>query len=240
MSLTSASTDVGARRATATERRLGRAATAVSRHGLRGAASRAQRWLLAPLWRRMYLSEEHVWVIVPEHTTAVRIPKGYVMRAGTPDDLPELAAMGGIAPALARRYLDQGARLYVATYEGALAYSTWIHAGSVPMVAARGGELALPDGVVSFEDSLAAPAHRRSGIALAVSHEVSAAEHRAGATLIITRVAVDNVAARKWAQKMGCPEVATVRLRRLLGHQRVTVAPIAGGEAVAQLLAEGL
>ncbi len=240
MSVTSPRSDAGALRAFTTERPLARAARAVSRHGLRGAAHRAHRWLLTPLWRRIYLSEEHVWVSVPEHTATVAVPPGYAMRAGTADDLAALADMGGIAPAVARRYLERGARLYVATYEGELAYSTWIHTGSVPAVAARGGELALPDGVVSFEDSLAAPAHRRSGIALAVSHEVSAAEHRAGARLIITRVAVDNVAARKWGQKMGCTEVAIVRLRRVLFRRRVTVSPIAGGEAVAQLLAERL
>jgi GNAT superfamily N-acetyltransferase len=221
-------------------RPLGRAVTVVERHGLRGAARRTRDWVLTPLWRRVHLDEEHLWITIPDFPEPQAIPDGYAVRAGTEDDLEALAAIGGIAPATARRYLQRGARLYVATYGDELAFSTWIHVGAVPTEAAQGGELALPDGVLSFEDSLAAPRHRRSGIALAAVEVISRREHAAGAKALITRVALDNAPALRWAEKMGAMPVATVRLRRLLGSQRVRVTPVPGGEAVAQLLAERL
>jgi hypothetical protein len=221
-------------------RRLRRARTVVARHGVRGAAQRVQGRVLMPLWRRVHLDEEHVWITIPDFPDPAALPQGYALRAGTEDDLEALAAIGGIAPDLGRRYLRRGARLHVATWHGELAFTTWIHVGSVPTAAARGGELALPAGVLSFEDSLAAPAHRRSGIALAAVESISRREYAGGATALITRVAVDNAAALRWAEKMGASPAATVRTRRLLGTQRVRVAPIAGGEAVAQLLAERL
>jgi hypothetical protein len=223
-----------------TTRPLGRAVTVVERHGLRGTAQRARDWVLTPLWQRVHLNEEHVWITVPDVPDPLAIPDGYTLRAGTEDDLEALAAMGGIAPATGRRYLQRGARLYVATYGDELAFTTWVHVGAVPTVAAQGGELALPDGILSFEDSLAAPDHRRSGIALAAAEVITRREYAAGAKALISRIAVDNTAALRWAEKMGAKPVATVRLRRLFGGQRVTVTPIAGGEAIAELLAERL
>lgn len=221
-------------------RPLGRAVTSVSRNGVRGTAQRLHRWVITPLWRRIHLREEHVWFTVPFWPEGAPMPDGYVMRRGGMDDLEALAAIGSVSPEVGQRYLDRGARLYVAYHGDDLAFATWIHTGTVPVLAARGGELRLPDGMISFEDSIAAPAHRRGTISGAVIREVTAREQRTGAEAIITRVAVENRAARKWALRMGSTPVATVRLRRTLGWQRVDVESLPGGEAVAELLSERL
>ncbi len=214
-----------------------RAVTSLARNGVRGTARRVRERVLTPLWRRLYLREEHTWLTVPVRPEGAQLPDGYTLRLGGEEDLADLAAGGGIGPATARRYLARGARLYVARDQsGELAFSTWIHVTGVPMLAARGGELALPEGIVSFEDSLATPAHRRSGVASRVVDEVTAREQRAGARLLITRIEAGNEAVLRWSQKMGATPVAIVRLRRIAGRQRVDVETIEGGEAVAALL----
>jgi GNAT superfamily N-acetyltransferase len=219
---------------------LRRAATSLPRHGVSGTARRTRDFVLAPLARRVYLREAHEWFRAATPSRSAPLPDGYVLRRGGERDLEALAAIGGIPPALARTYLARGARLYVATTGDELGFSAWIHEGSVPVAAAAGGEMALPHGVVSFEDSIAAPGHRRGGLSSAVIHAITALEQEAGAELIITRAAVDNEPALRWIAKVGFVPVATVRLRRILGWRRVDVEPAAGGGEAAALLAERL
>jgi GNAT superfamily N-acetyltransferase len=221
-------------------RRVGRAVTSVSRNGVRGTAARVGQWVVKPIARRLYLVEEHVWLVVPIVPEGRALPDGYVLRLGTGDDLEALAAIGGVSTAVGQSYLDRGAALYVAWRDDELAFSTWIHEGAVPVLAARGGLMPLPDRVVSFEDSIAAPAHRRSGIASAVIDEVTALQSRAGATAFITRIAVENAPALKWAESLGCRVVATVRLRRIGPWRRVRIEAAPGGEPMASMLAERL
>lgn len=218
--------------------RAGRAVTSVSRHGLRGTAKRLHRWIVLPLLQRAYLEERHVWLSVPLEAEPEPMLDGYDLRRGGEADLPALAAIGGISPATARRYLQSGAELYVAYHGDDLAFSAWIHPDAVPFLAAAGGMLEMPGTMVALEDSIAAPAHRRSGIALRALLHITAIQHRKGMTDILTRVAEDNVAARKWLTKMGTVEVAVTRLRRIGPWKRTTVEPLPGGEPVARLLAE--
>jgi GNAT superfamily N-acetyltransferase len=217
--------------------RAGRAVTSLSRHGVRGTAERARHWLIEPVARKLFLHERHVWIDIKLDVDPDPLPDGYLVRRGGPDDLAALAAIGGIAPQTARRYLDEGAELYVAMHGDDLAFSVWLHRGSVPLLAAPGGRLALPDGVLSFEDSIAAPEHRRSGISSTAVEHIKALQHRRGVTAIITRMAEDNVAARRWTRKLGSTEVAMMSLRRIGPWRRVTIEPLPGGERVAALLA---
>jgi len=140
-----------------------RALTSLSRHGVRGTLERVHRWGIAPLVRRVYQREEHIWVLI-DVDDPPPLPDGYTLRRGGEEDLDALAAIGGIAPATARSYLEGGARLYVVTCGDELAFATWIHVDRVPLATAPGGWLHLPPELVSFEDSIAAPAHRRGGI----------------------------------------------------------------------------
>jgi ribosomal protein S18 acetylase RimI-like enzyme len=225
---------------TALAHRTVRAATSVSRHGLRGTAERAWRFGVTPLLRRMWLRERHVWVDVKITPEPAPLPDGYALRRGGEDDLAALAAIGGIDPHTARRYLDRDAELYVALHGDELAFSTWVHVASVPALAARNGELSLPEGTVSIEDSIAARDHRRGGIASATIDHVTAIQHRRGIRSIISRIAVDNEPARAWSRKIGSTEVAIVSLRRIGPWRRVTIEPLPGGERMAALLAAGV
>lgn len=219
--------------------RIGRAVTSLPRNGLRGTLARVRVWVIRPLIRRVYLSETHVWVSVPVLDEAAGLPDGYVLRHGTTADLEALAAMGGVNPAVGRAHLERGAALYVAWHGDDLAFSIWVHVRAVPAVAARGGMLSLPDGVVSFEDAIAAPAHRATGIAAAVVDLAVVEQVRRGARMMVTRIAVENTAARRWSAKMGHVVVAEVRLRRIGPLRRVRVRPLAD-DPVAALLAERL
>ncbi len=216
-----------------------RALTSLSRNGVRGTLERVHRYRVAPLVRRVYAREEHIWTQM-DFDDPGPMPDGYALRRGGEDDLDALAAIGGIAPATGRAYLAGGARLYVATCGDELAFSTWIHVDRVPLASAPGGWLELPPELVSFEDSIAAPAHRGSGIALAAVRHITAIEKAAGFEAPISRVDVRNVRARRWAQKMGAAEVAMTSVRRIGPFRRVRVEPLPGGERVAQLLAAQL
>jgi GNAT superfamily N-acetyltransferase len=222
------------------QRRIGRAVTSVPRNGLRGTLARTRHWVVRPLLRRVYLFEEHVWVSVPMRTRAPELPDGYVLRHGTAADLDALARTGGISPAVARAHLERDATLYVAWAGDELAFSIWVHRDAVPAVAAPGGMLDLPDGVVSFEDAIAAPAHRRTGIAQAVFHHAAVEQVRAGARLLFTRFDVGNAIARRWSAKMGHADVAGVRVHRIGPLRRARVTPLAEGDPVAALLAAQL
>lgn len=213
-----------------------RALTSLSRHGVRGTLERVHRRAIAPLVRLVYQREEHIWVII-DVDDPPPLPEGYVLRRGGAEDLDALAAIGGIAPATGRAYLEGGARLYVATHGDDLAFATWIHVDRVPLASAPGGWLHLPPELVSFEDSIAAPAHRRGGIAIAAVLQVAEIEKAAGSEPPISRIDARNAPARAWARKMGAREVATTFLRRIGPFRKARVDPLPGGEHVAELLA---
>lgn len=222
------------------QRRVHRAVTSVPRNGVAGTLARVRRYVVGPLLRRVYLSERQVWISVPPLSQAPALPDGYVLRHGTAADLDAVAAIGGIRPETGLAHLRRGAVLYTAWHDGDLAFSIWVHRDAVPAVAARGGMLALPDGVVSFEDALAAPAHRASGIAVAAVDHAVVDQVRHGARAMVTRTDADNTRAQRWAAKMGHTAVADVRVRRIGPLRRVQVRPLVSGDSVAALLVDAL
>lgn len=217
-----------------------RALTVLPRRGVRGTLTSLNTWVLAPLVSRFYLDERHVWFDVPFAEDGTVVPEGFELRRGTERDLLAVAASGGIAISKGREYLSRGAQLYVVMHGDELAFSTWIHTGAVPLNAARDGWLALPDGVVSFEDSIAAEGYRTTRVSRWSIDVITAAQKAAGVSHIITRVAEDNRVARKWAKRMGSREFATMRQRRVGPLRRVWVAPIEGGEPMARELTDRL
>lgn len=220
--------------------RATRALRAVPRHGLVGTGQRLRRWIVAPILRRLYVEETHIWYVVPFAQDGDVIPEGFELRRGGEDDLPALAAIGGIAVRTGTAYLARGAELYVITHGDQLAFSAWIHVDAVPLAAARGGWLDLPDGVVSFEDSLVAPDYRTTRISMKAIDAITARQAQQGVSSIITRIAQDNAVARKWARRCGCVEVATMHRRCVGPLRRVQVTPLPGGEATADMLAQRL
>lgn len=216
---------------------LPRALRAVRRHGLRGVAQRLHAWVLRPLAARLYLAEEHVWYEIPDVGDAMTLPDGYALRRGTAADLPAVAAMGGVSPDTGRAYLEGGAEMYAVTRDGELAFSSWVHPHRVPVLAAPGGLLELPDGVVCVEDSLTAREHRGAGVAGPAINRMIREQHERGASAVITKIAVDNAPARRVMTKMRAPEVAHMRLRRIGPWTRVRIEPSAGQERLGGLLA---
>ena len=97
--------------------------------------------------------------------------------------------------------------------------------------------LALPEGVVGFEDAIAARAHRKSGIAAATVDRAIVEQVRQGVQAMVTRTAASNTAARRWSEKMGHTVVADVRLRRIGPVRRVRVQPLADDPVAALLVA---
>lgn len=216
------------------------ALTLLPRRGVRGTLSRLHRWVLMPIVSRCYLDETHVWFDVPFADDGDVVPEGFELRRGTEKDLLAVAAIGGVSVSKGREYLSRGAQLYVAMNGDKLAFCTWIHVGAVPLSAARDGWLKLPDGVVSFEDSIAAEEYRTTRVSRWSIDAITAAQKTAGVSHIITRVAQENTVARKWARRMGSTEFATMRQRRIGPLRRVWVAPIEGGEPMARELTERL
>jgi hypothetical protein len=220
--------------------RVGRALSALPRHGLKGTAARLHRWIVVPIAQRVLVDESHVWYTVPFAEDGDVIPEGFEFRRGDEADLAAVAEIGGVAVDTGRQYLARGAQLYVVTHGDDVAFCTWIHVGSVPLAAARGGWLSLPDGTVSVEDSLAAPDYRTTRISMRAIDALTALQSRQGVGCIITRIAEDNTVARKWARRMNSVEVATMRHRRVGFWRRVDVTPLPGGDEAAAMLAAGV
>jgi GNAT superfamily N-acetyltransferase len=225
--------------ATLQSHRAGRALSLVPRYGLAGTAERVRRRLIRPLTQRLFVDERHVWYSVPFAEDGDVIPEAFDLRRGGPEDLAAVAEIGGVSPRTGADYLARGAELYVVYHGDDLAFTTWIHVGAVPLAAARGGWMDLPEGVVSFEDSLTAPDYRTTRIAMKAIDAITYRQAQRGVWSIITRIAEDNTVARKWARRCGGVEVATMHRRCIGPVRRVSITPIEGGhQPTAELLIE--
>jgi hypothetical protein len=202
-------------------------------------AERVRRRIVEPAIAHCYLDERHVWYVVP-FAAEGPVPEGFELRRGEERDLEALAAIGGVGTRTACEYLARGAELYVVMHGDQLAFSSWIHVEAVPLAAARGGWLELPDGIVSFEDSIAAPDYRTTRVSSWAIDAITAGQAAKGVRSIITRIAEDNRVARKWARRLGSTEVAAMHRRRIGPRMRVWIDPLPGGEETAAMLAERL
>ena len=139
------------------------------------------------------------------------------MQTGRLDDLP------ATSPADAQRLRGLGGRLYLALDGGQPLFACWIHTSRTPTIAARGGWLSLPSGVVCLEGSVTAPAARGRGVAPAAWSELAGRLAGEGVASMVTKVGVENAPSRKAVEKAGFREVAVMRLRRLGPRARVTI-----------------
>jgi RimJ/RimL family protein N-acetyltransferase len=96
----------------------------------------------------------------------------------------------------------------------------------MPMLAARGGFMPLPDGVIGIEDSIASPSARGRGIGprtwRALAHEWAGR----GAAATISKVAVENASSRRAATKAGYREVGLMSYCRRGPVVHVDVTPL--------------
>lgn len=133
-----------------------------------------------------------------------------------------------------------GHDLWLVCERDTCAFSCWTFHRSTPVLAARGGWMRLPDGVVCLEDSATSPDHRGRGIAPAAWREIGRTLRAEGARTIVTKVATDNVPSQRAVTKAGFREIGTMRLRRFATRRRMEVTELDPAEPTMALLAESL
>ena len=189
--------------------------------------------------RAVYLQETHIWYALEIGTELPReLPPGYEL-VSDPSGEAAAGPLDGPRPETESR-LSAGAERWLVLDGGETAFRCWIFPTRVPMIAAAGGWLALPPGIVCLEDSATAPNHRGRGIAPAAWSAIAGRlATRPQVRAMITKVEEENVASRKAVEKSGFREVAVMKLTRAGLWTRVRVAAFPG-EPVAAALAERL
>lgn len=215
---------------------VARAGSALRRHGIAGIARLAADRAKA----HVRLDEEHVWY-ARELASATRTPFGAAddgLRLVEPPTAQELDAFDGlptITAAEARARVRDGGRPWLVLDGDAPAFACWTFATRAPMIAARGGWLALADGTVVLEDSVAAPIARGRGIAPRTWNYVADVLAQDGAARLITKVETTNTSSRRAVTKAGFKEVGIMRLRRRGPVTRVDVEALDAEAAGADL-----
>ncbi len=192
------------------------------RHGLGGSI----RLAVALLARLAYLEESHVWYLldVGGELPRIALPPGMeIVRAREEEDLALLDQLPTVSRREARRRLAGGADLWLVRDGARAVFACWIFRNRTPALAARGGWLELPRGIVGLEDSITSPAYRGRGIAPAGYSAIASALacERVGA--ILTKIEPANFPVRRALEKVGFRAVAAMRLRRIGGRSRVDV-----------------
>ncbi|MBI4638163.1 MAG: GNAT family N-acetyltransferase [Candidatus Rokubacteria bacterium] len=208
------------------ERRSGAEAVAslhrgLHRHGLGGSI----RLALALLARLVYLEEWHIWyrLDVGRTCSGIELPPGMEIIRAKDEDLALLAELPTVGLREARRRLAAGADPWLVRDAARAVFACWIFAKRMPVLAACGGWLALPRGMVGLEDSVTSPSYRGLGIAPAAWSAVASALATEGVGAILTKVEGANLPTRRAVEKAGFRAVAATRLRRVGGRSRVDV-----------------
>ena len=165
----------------------------------------------------LYLNETHVWYELalgnrrPQKTLP---PELKLIRAGA-DHLPLLDELPTVSAYGARQLMEAGRDLWLVLDDCQPIFACWIFHDSVPMSAARKGQLALPPETVCLEDSATSPSYRGRGIvAPAAWSQVADRLEKAGVKSIITKVEADNKVMRWALAKSGFCDIAIMRFRK--------------------------
>lgn len=213
-----------------------RAAAAMRRHGVRGAAVRAAERGLLWVRRWFLLSERHLWFEIPSDGGAPPAPPdGYRVRRGDPTDVDALAALGVLNGDVARGWIEDGDQLWVGTHGDELVYSIWLHRGRVPAVAMRGGWMPLPANVLCLEGAYAMPRHRHLGVGRCAVRHAIATSRTDGSERVVVRIAEDNIASRKSVAKLGARAFARMRFLRVGPWRRIRIEPDGDAQLTAAL-----
>jgi ribosomal protein S18 acetylase RimI-like enzyme len=215
-----------------------RVAGVLHRRGLRGSARRFAELAAT----RVYLREEHIWFRLEADPTGRPHPllaPGLALTEGDAVAALRLEPLIAFTHEEIERRLSDGGRVWLVRSRDELAFSCWTFARSTPTIAATGGWLELPEGVVCLEDSITAPAYRGRSIAPAAW---AALADRLGseASTIVTKVETHNEPSIRAVEKAGFRQIARMEYRRIGGAERVRVAPLVAGDSVAAELARRL
>jgi hypothetical protein len=194
---------------------------AVRFHGLRGAVYLTCKRAA----QRVVFTESHMWFELDPAGERPRppLPSGLSLRRGTESDLPLLAQMDTVSPAEGLDRIRDGNDLWLALEGEDPLFSCWIFRGDTPAIAAPGGRLPLPDGVVCQEDSVTAMAARGRGIAPAAWAAIADALAAEGQRRLIRKVEVANAPSRRAGEKVGFRPIALMHFRRRGPLKRTSV-----------------
>ncbi len=176
----------------------------------------------------VYLHETHVWstLNLAESRPHLALPEGFEMFRASSAEVPLLEELE-VDVEQSRRRLAEGAELWMIRHHNEIAYSGWIFHGHAPTIAACGGAVRLPPGMVNPEDMVTAPRYRGRGLASAGYSLIFDDLQRTGrATRIVGKVPEDNTANRRALVKSGWQEFAVVDFRRVGPWRRSRVRPV--------------
>src|SRR4051794_187348 len=180
---------------------------------------------------RLYVDEAHAWYSLDLRAAdaGAALPDGLRLLRAAAADVPGYVALGQASAASTYARLAAGATLWlVCGDDAAVAFACWTFASATPVEAARGGHLPLPEHCACLEDSVTAPDFRGRGIAPAAWKGLARQLRDDGFSMMVTKVALSNVASRRAVTKAGFVEFAIMRHRRLWPRRRVEVWPQAG------------
>ncbi|WP_119068513.1 GNAT family N-acetyltransferase [Rubrobacter indicoceani] len=162
------------------------------------------------------LDETHVWyeLEVDQDFPTREMPEGAKLVRATEAQTGLLADLDTVSPEGARERIRNGNELWITLIGEELSLACWIFPDSTPVLAAPGGWMRLPDGIVCLEDSIASPRVRGRGIGPATWSELGLIMRERGLRSIITKIRDDNAASRKAVAKCGFREIATTRYAR--------------------------
>ena len=203
----------------------------VRRHGVSGTVWRAMVASGRAARRLPYLRERHVWYRLDLERGWPRreLPPGFEIVRGGVEELPLLKQMGSVGYIEGLRRLENGADFWLIRNARTAAFSCWIFHHRTPVLAAPGGWLHLPEGIVCREDSVTAPQYRGRGLSPASYPPIAASLAREGVKAIVAKIEETNLPSRRAVEKAGLRPVATMTLVRV-GWMRHVEVELKGGE----------
>src|SRR3989442_2239622 len=117
--------------------------------------------------RSIYLRQTHVWYALDlsRDRPLIALPPGLEIARVGEDGLALLEQIPTIALPEGRRSLGAGADLWIVQDGGRAVFCCWLFRNRTPVLAARGGCIELPPGIVCLEGSVTSASCRGRGIA---------------------------------------------------------------------------
>jgi L-amino acid N-acyltransferase YncA len=200
----------------------------VHRHGLAGSIRCVASFAGRSVKSRVYLHERHTWYALElgGARRTIALPPGLEVTCNPKDALTLLGQLPTIGQFEARERLASGAQLWILREGGQALYACWIFHGRTPVLAASGGWLALPPGVVCIEDSVTSERYRGRGLAPATWRVMAEILFQQGVVTMITKVADENVPSRRAVETAGFCKVASMKTDRICAAWSVAVQPL--------------
>lgn len=218
-----------------------RARRGLHRHGVAGSIYLVGSLVESLAHRLIYLRQRHVWYLLDlsRQRPAIGLPPGLDIARVGEDGLPLLEQIPTDALPEGRRYLGASADLWIVRDGGRAVFSCWIFRDRTPALAARGGWLELPPGIVCLEGSVTSASHRGRGVAPKAWSAIADALAGEGVAAIVTKVEEANSPSRRAVEKAGFRAVASMGLVRIGPRSHVDVQPH-GEDGVASFLVQRL